>query len=726
MPAGNAVWGIDIGQCALKALRCGFGEDGETIEADAFDYIEYPKILSQPDAEPDELIRDALKQFLSRNTVKGDKVAISVSGQSGLARFIKLPPVEAKKIPDIVKYEAKQQIPFELDEVIWDYQQIGPGAEEEGFALESEVGLFAMKRDQVFRSIAPFVDSDVELDVVQLTPICIYNAIAYELLDDLPAAEDYDPEAPPESLVVLSMGTDTTDMVVTNGFRVWQRSIPLGGNHFTRQLTKELKLTFAKAEHLKRNAMQAENAKAIFQAMRPTFNDMITQVQRSLSFFQSLDKAAKIGKIVALGNAARLPGLLQYMGKNLNMEITRLDEFGKLEGAAVTSAPAFKENLPSFVVSYGLALQGLGEAALSTSLLPREILTQRLIRAKKPWAVGMAAALLFGFSFNYVFNGLAWSAVHPEHDVDGTTWSSAQQQVETVIRESQGFFEQDAKQQETMNQLEALGLVVVGSVEGRQLMVELLQAIDAALPRDPDADPDVVPSVEEVPLDRRPDIFIDHVDSVYYPDLKVWFNDEIRKFYQEGLDATGGGETTEAETAPEDAESEAAGAAGGGDESGGDEPGGDESGDSPSGGGPSGDGWIIEIRGHHLHNNRDDRPNIGGVYVTNTLLKNLAVGEVNLPGRDGTIHPVKMADLGISYPTLVTKEPRTDMQIPNPDYKTDSNGVASDPSVPEFFTVERYSFTVQFCWKETRLTERMTKSDESQDAAAAVDGPSNE
>ena len=58
--------------------------------------------------------------------------------------------------------------------------------------------------------------------------------------------------------VVLSLGTDTTDLVVTNGYRVWQRNVPLGGSQFTKQLTKELKLTFAKAEHLKRNARQAE------------------------------------------------------------------------------------------------------------------------------------------------------------------------------------------------------------------------------------------------------------------------------------------------------------------------------------------------------------------------------------------------------------------------------------------------------------------------------------
>ena len=159
MAKGNAVWGIDIGQCALKALRCRPHEkEPRRLVVEAFDYIEYPKILTQPEAEPAELIREALETFLSRNDLTGDTVAMSVSGQSGLARFIKLPPVESKKIPDIVKYEARQQIPFSLDDVVWDYQQLTGGSEEDGFALEPEVGLFAMKRDQVARALAPLED----------------------------------------------------------------------------------------------------------------------------------------------------------------------------------------------------------------------------------------------------------------------------------------------------------------------------------------------------------------------------------------------------------------------------------------------------------------------------------------------------------------------------------------------------------------------------------------
>src|SRR5438477_6653086 len=175
-PAG--VWGIDLGQCGLKAIR--LVEENGQVTATAFDFVEHPKILSQPDADPDQLTREALEQFLSRNNLRGDVVAISVPGQSGLARFVKLPPVEEKKIADIVKFEAKQQIPFNLDEVVWDYQKIGSGNVVDGFALETEIGLFAIKRDVVSRFLSHFKEVGVEVHLIQMAPLALCNFVAYD------------------------------------------------------------------------------------------------------------------------------------------------------------------------------------------------------------------------------------------------------------------------------------------------------------------------------------------------------------------------------------------------------------------------------------------------------------------------------------------------------------------------------------------------------------------
>ncbi len=324
------VWGIDLGQCGLKAIRLQ-EIDGQLV-ATAFDYVEHPKILSQPDADPDQLTREALDKFLSRNTLRGDIVAISVPGQSGLARFVKLPPVEEKKIADIVRFEAKQQIPFNLDEVVWDYQKIGSGIVTDGFAMETEIGLFAMKRDMVSRYLQHFKDVGVEVHLVQMAPLALCNFVAYDLL-----AKDAGPDGAEggdqkQCVVALDIGADSSNLVITDGERIiWQRPIPLGGNHFTRALTKDLKLTFAKAEHLKRNATKSPDLKKILAALKPVLNDFVGEVQRSLGYFTNTHRDAHIEYMVGLGNAFRLPGLQKFLGEKLQLEVRKLGKMERVE-----------------------------------------------------------------------------------------------------------------------------------------------------------------------------------------------------------------------------------------------------------------------------------------------------------------------------------------------------------------------------------------------------------
>lgn len=411
----SGVWGIDIGQCALKAIRLEM-QNGQPV-ATAFEYIEHPKILSQPDADPEELTREALTQFLERNSIVGDMICISVPGQSGLARFVKLPPVDQKKIADIVKFEAKQQIPFPLEEVVWDFQKLSTGEIVDGMALETEIGLFAMKRDMVLRAIRQFKDVNVEIHVVQMAPLALCNFVAYDLLgkgtDNMGEEDDSH-----ECIVCLEIGTDNSNLVITDGGRIiWQRPIPIGGNHFTRALTKEMKLTFAKAEHLKRNAAKSPDLKKILSALKLVLNDFVGEVQRSLGYFTNTHRNAKIQYMIGLGNAFRLPGLQKFLQEKLQLEVRKLQHLERTEGDAVTSAPTFSENIMSFGVAYGLALQGLKQARLQTNLLPYEVRLERVIRGKKPWLVAAAASLLFGMCLIAFARGMEKDAiVNPEND----------------------------------------------------------------------------------------------------------------------------------------------------------------------------------------------------------------------------------------------------------------------------------------------------------------------
>lgn len=729
MAKSNAVWGIDIGQCALKALRCRpHDKDEDRIVADAFDYIEYPKILSQPEADRTELIREALELFLSRNTVKGDKVAISVSGQSGLARFIKLPPVESKKIPDIVKYEARQQIPFSLDDVVWDYEQMPGGSEDDGFALETEVGLFAMKRDQVYRALEPLDDAGIEVDFIQLAPLSIFNSVVFDVLNELPPPEEYNPDDPPESLVLLSLGTDNTDLVVTNGYRVWQRSIPLGGSHFTKVLSKELKLTFAKAEHLKRNATQAEDPKAVFQAMRPVFNDMLTEVQRSIGYFANIDRKAKIGRVVPLGNAMKLPGLQRYLAQNLGYEVMPLESFRGISGSSVIEAPAFKENIASFSVCYGLCLQGLGKATLSTNLLPKEITTQRLIREKKPFAVAALAALLFGCTVNFLGHWAAWASAHPDRfEKQSTAFTTA----DSVKNEATRLINDYTEQQTEFEKLSTIGKTLVSNVEGRLLWLEVLKAIDAALPREVQQEGE-----ELVEIGKRRELHIEQIDCEHFEDLSSWFAGIAQKHKEDMEAAVDNPMAGLAPPADLDAEADADDASEEGEDDESDMLADDsmesEFGEGEAEGeGLTGPGWVVQLTGYHYYN--EDRNIQGATFVRRTLLKNLAEASVTVPdAAGGEPVEVKIKDLGIGYPVLVEYSQIMPDAVINPDIVAQNEmmgtteggispmgagalpsrtggagmeGAVQQPLDP-MIRLRRFNFVVQFSWVPTPPTQR--------------------
>ena len=123
--ASDAIWAVDLGNNCLKALH--LVAVGDVVQVIGFDHIPHGKLLSGSGvsaAERDELIAITLRQFVQRNDVSYDPLIVSVPSQNSFARFVTLPPVEQKRLPEIVKFEAAQQIPFDMSEVQWDFQMM--------------------------------------------------------------------------------------------------------------------------------------------------------------------------------------------------------------------------------------------------------------------------------------------------------------------------------------------------------------------------------------------------------------------------------------------------------------------------------------------------------------------------------------------------------------------------------------------------------------------------
>ncbi len=426
-------------------------------------------------------------------------------------------------------------------------------------------------------------------------------------------------------------------------------------------------------------------------------------------------------------------------------------------------------------MSYGLCLQGLGKSRLSTNLIPRELLTARLIRRKKPWALMALTLFLLGISFNYLFAWNRWRATLTER------FEAETRDVDSIKKQSDDFVSKDKELQAQFDQAKVLGQAVVGGADARFLVLELVKAVQSALPEPAVKD---LKEANKVPYEERPELYIESVDSEFFQDLSEYTTDEVKGRYSAFLKDLQVAKAMAEGRAPVDAQlpSEAASsgeeeAAEGESES--TEPAAESSAPAAEGetaaAAPEGEaapaeaeaaageeaaidtaavdamnfarpGWVVQIKGFHFYSSKSNPVDRGYGHLILTLLNQLENGTVELPPAPG-MPPVSftMKELGIYYPMVVTSQPEMGIMVPDLNY--DPAKAAANPAaaprrgeggsvseggdtggVPKV-SKQAYEFTVQFVWLETRASERMEARRNKElkpDDAPAAEQPSNQ
>ncbi len=508
----NAAWGIDVGNRALKAVKVERGSAG--IQVTDYAFIEHDTILSEAGDNRESLLQTALAKFAGRHDTRKIPICLGVSGQQSFARFVKLPPVEPKRIPEIVKFEAVQQIPFPLDEVEWSYQIFDRDDDP-----DVEVGIFAMRKELVNEQVSHFQDVDLDIHAVQTTPLAVYNAARFDGRFDKGHA------------VVLDLGADSTDLIVADNDGIWMRSLDVGGNAFTEALAKAFKIDFEKAEEMKRNAKTSKYAKQIYQAMRPVFGELVGEIQRSLGFFQSGHRDAKLRKIIALGGGFKLNGLSGYLQKNLQMPVEKPQRLGAGAPEESSAAANLTEHLLSSTAAYGMGLQLLGETKVNSSLLPTHIRDDKMWRDKTKYFVGAsglvvgAALIAFG---SYLFQDGAYGSAQPTRTANAGILNNA----ESLDSE---FAEVTSSGGDKLATVQNVNSLVANRGYWGQLVGDLMAALPApegelaqALAGelgDPNAVDDADRAVfERIPANQREYVKLQELESVYTDELHVVIN----------------------------------------------------------------------------------------------------------------------------------------------------------------------------------------------------------
>jgi type IV pilus assembly protein PilM len=371
MPSSNICWGIDIGAGGVKGVKLEKDGSGGVRLLD-FIVIPHKKVLSTPGMDEADALKISLGALMSqyREALRGCTIVVSVPGHSAFARFAKLPPVEPKQVPNLVKFEAAQQIPFPMEEVEWDYQVFTSND-----SPDIEVGIFAITKERVGQKLNLYGDIGLNPDMLTLGPVAVYNAIAFD---------QQFTEATPGT-IILDIGTVASDLIIAEKGRVWVRTFPLGGHNFTEALNEKFELNnYTKADKLKADAESSKFKEHIFAGVKPLLGDLVQDVQRSITYYQETHPESNLTRLIGVGSTFKLIGLRKLLASQTRLDVVRLDRFSRIgmEGPAAADLEASTGNL---VTAYGLALQGLGLTPITANLMPVSVVREAMWKRKMPW-----------------------------------------------------------------------------------------------------------------------------------------------------------------------------------------------------------------------------------------------------------------------------------------------------------------------------------------------------
>jgi type IV pilus assembly protein PilM len=310
-PAPKGGWGLDLGPTGLRAIRLGPEVKEGRVTIDVACFLPHSKPLSQAGDEiaQSEIVAATLKAFrekypFPKEKEKRETVVVALPGVKALGRFFDLPPVAAKKLPDLVQYEAKHQVPVPLEELNWCYKILDEAEGKSADEQPRHTMLLAAKEFQVRERLSAFTTAEIPVDVLTADPIALHNAVVYEYLAD---------ETDDRSLALLDIGAKSANFVVSSKKSIWFRNCGDLGDDFTAKLVETFQLTYALAEELKRAPHRAKRYHQLHAALTPLFVQVASEVERSLSSFGKHFSAREVARLLLTGGAAQTHGLLRYL-----------------------------------------------------------------------------------------------------------------------------------------------------------------------------------------------------------------------------------------------------------------------------------------------------------------------------------------------------------------------------------------------------------------------------
>ncbi|MDQ3200397.1 MAG: type IV pilus assembly protein PilM [Verrucomicrobiota bacterium] len=359
------------------------------------------EVTADPAAETDRnrQIAELLPAMLRELGIRGRPIDYTVSGQSVFARFVKMPAVEQDKIERIITFEAQQNVPFPIEEVVWDYQLVGSGSAE-----KIEVVLVAIKADLLEAINAVVEGAGLITTRVDVATMALYNAFRYNY-SELTGCS-----------LLIDIGARTTNLLFVEPGKVFSRSIPIGGSSITSAIAKEFNEPYAAAELRKKQdgfvSLGGAYAEAsdpqvarVSKLVRNAMTRLHAEVARSISFYRTQQQGNPPQRVFLCGGTVTTPYMREFFHEKLQWSI---EFFNPLRNVTVGHEVMLEEVAHSAHLLgelVGLALRSTMNCPMELNLRPASVVRRQRLQQRRPYFVlaGVCLVLaLLGWGFYFM------------------------------------------------------------------------------------------------------------------------------------------------------------------------------------------------------------------------------------------------------------------------------------------------------------------------------------
>jgi type IV pilus assembly protein PilM len=334
--------GLDIGSGLIKLVAISHASGGPVLTKVAFTSVVNDAIVEGEIMDP-AIVAEAIKGLMVSSGIKTKKVVVAVGGRDVIIKKIAMDRMKEAEAREVIRWEAEQHVPFDMDNVELDFQILDPEAE----GLQMTVLLVAAKRELVEHKLALLSDIGLEAGVIDVDAFALHNAFEVNY-----------PEAMRGVVGLVNIGHETTNInILDDGVPVLTRDIPVGTRRFKEDLQRERGLSADEAEAVLRGADAA--SEALDPLLESRGEELAVGIERAAAFLQSSSRSASgIGRIFTTGGGARIPRLNKVLSDRLRIPVQLANPIEKLQVAdGVFDQFPVDEVAPLLMLPIGLALR---------------------------------------------------------------------------------------------------------------------------------------------------------------------------------------------------------------------------------------------------------------------------------------------------------------------------------------------------------------------------------